>query len=184
MTVERLRLLSGPEYTDVWDRFDARFAFRPSVCEFPGITEPSPSITWSLDALRDDPGDRNLDRLVDVVQDGLVDRCGPGESLWLLDWQHTCHRLRPDVPGTDMFLPRVLEGRSREGWPFGPYPDGDYHVFLAEDLRFGTFGHPWEHTFCVFGAELLDAIEQDMHHILGRPLRRDGVPVDRPAPRR
>ncbi|MGC0422712.1 hypothetical protein ABIA38_008257 [Embleya sp. AB8] len=60
-----------------------------------------------------------------------------------------------------MFLPRVLEGRSREGWPFGPYPEGNYHVFLAEDLRFGTFGHPWEHTFCVFGAELLAAIARN-----------------------
>ncbi|WP_020555657.1 DUF2716 domain-containing protein [Embleya scabrispora] len=178
MTVERLRHLSRPEYTDVWDRFDARFAFRAGVCEFPGITEPSPSITWSLDALRDDPGDRNLDRLVDVVQDGLAACCAPGESLWILDWQHTCYRLRPDIPETDMFLPRVLEGRSREGWPFGPYPDGDYHVFLAEDLRFGTFGHPWEHTLCVFGAELLDAIEQDMQRLLGRPQRRDGAPAD------
>ncbi|MFE3202543.1 DUF2716 domain-containing protein [Embleya sp. NPDC059237] len=112
------------------------------------------------------------------VQDGLADRCAPGEFLWLLDWQHTCHRLRPDVPETDMFLPRVLEGRSREGRSFGPYPDGDHHVFLAQDLRFGTFGHPWEHTLCVFGAELLNTIEQDMHHILGRPLRRDGAPVD------
>ncbi|WP_414646490.1 DUF2716 domain-containing protein [Embleya scabrispora] len=94
----------------------------------------------------------------------------------MLDWQHTCYRLRPDVPETDMFLPRVLEGRSREGWPFGLYPDGDYHIFLAQDLRFGTFGHPWEHTLCVFGAELLNVIEQDIHHILGRPLRRDGAP--------
>ncbi|MFE2870920.1 DUF2716 domain-containing protein [Embleya sp. NPDC059259] len=177
MIAERLHRLSGPEYMGIWDRFDARFDFRPSVCVFPGITEPSPSITWSLDALNDDPGDRHLDRLVDVVQDGLTDHTGPGESLWILDWQHTCYRLRPDIPDTDMFLPRVLEGRSREGWPLGPYPSGDYHVFLAEDLRFGTFGHPWEHSLCVFGAELPDDIEEDVQRILGRPLRRDGAPA-------
>ncbi|MEU2865764.1 DUF2716 domain-containing protein [Streptomyces mirabilis] len=84
------------------------------------------------------------------------------EPLWILDWQHICYRLRPDLPSTDMFLPRVLEGRSREGWPLSPYPDGDYYIFLADDLRFGTFGHPWEHSLCVFGAELLEAIAEDV----------------------
>jgi hypothetical protein len=172
---EGLRRLYDSEYAEVWDRFDAKFDFRPSIYEFPGITEPSPSITWSLDELNDDPSYRRLDRLVDVVQDGLASCSKPGESLWILDWQHTCYRLRPDLPKTDMFLPRVLEGRSREGWPLSPYPDGDYYIFLAEDLRFGTFGHPWEHSLCVFGAELLDVIEEDVHQMLHRVLRRDGV---------
>ncbi|MFE4974859.1 DUF2716 domain-containing protein [Kitasatospora sp. NPDC056651] len=177
MTSEALRRLYDPEYTDIWGRFHAGFGFRPSMHVFPGITEPSPSVTWSLDALDDDPGDRKLDRLVDVVQDGLAQCCRPGESLWILDWQHTCYRLRPDLPATDMFLSRVLEGRSREGWPFGPVPDADYAVFLADDLRFGTFGHPWENSLCVFGAELLAAVSEDVDQVLGRALRRDGLPV-------
>ncbi|WP_316528470.1 DUF2716 domain-containing protein [Kitasatospora brasiliensis] len=174
MTTEALLRLYGREHSDIWDRFHSEFDFRPNTYVFPGITEPAPSITWSLDALDDDPGDRGLHRLVDVVQDGLVKCSRPGEALWILDWQHTCYRLRPDLPPTDMFLPRVLEGRTREGWPLTPYPDGDYAVFLAEDLRFGTFGHPWESSFCVFGAELLDAVAEDVHQVLARVLRRDG----------
>ncbi|MFI1585316.1 DUF2716 domain-containing protein [Embleya sp. NPDC020630] len=42
----------------------------------------------------------------------------------------------------------------------------------GSDLRFGTFGHPWEHTLCVFGTELLDTIEHDVHRILGQPRHR------------
>ncbi|MFH9354804.1 IS3 family transposase [Kitasatospora sp. NPDC017646] len=114
----------------------------------------------------------------DVVQEGLAGCSAPGESLWILDWQHTCYRLRPDLPATDMFLPRVLEGCSREGWPLSPYPDGDYFIFLAEDLRFGTFGHPWEHSLCVFGGELLDAIQDDLQQLLQVVLRRDGMTAD------
>ncbi|MFH8385823.1 DUF2716 domain-containing protein [Kitasatospora sp. NPDC018058] len=177
MTTEAPQRLYGPDHNDIWDRFDARFDFRPSMHVFPGITEPSPSITWSLDALNDDPGDCKLDRLVDVVQEGLAKCSDPGESLWILDWQHTCYRLRPDIPTTDMFLPRVLEGRSREGWPLSPYPDGDYYIFLADDLRCGTFGHPWEHSLYIFDAELLDAIAEDVHQVLHRVVRRDGLPT-------
>jgi len=51
---------------------------------------------------------------------------------------------------------------------------GDYFIFLAEDLRFGTFGHPWEHSLCVFGTELLEAVEEDVHELLQRILRRNG----------
>ncbi|MFA7767591.1 DUF2716 domain-containing protein [Streptomyces sp. NRRL S-448] len=47
--------------------------------------------------------------------------------------------------------------RCRDGkWPGSVYPDGDYHLYRTPELRFGTFGHPWEHTLCVFGAPLRD----------------------------
>nr|WP_230688728.1 DUF2716 domain-containing protein [Micromonospora sp. WMMC415] len=51
-----------------------------------------------------------------------------------------------------------LDPPGRPGWPLSPYPDGDYHIYLSEDFRFGSFGHPWESSLCIFGAELLDAI--------------------------
>ncbi|GHF85694.1 hypothetical protein GCM10018790_73950 [Kitasatospora xanthocidica] len=98
------------------------------------------------------------------MQDGLTKCSAPAESLWALDWQHTCYRLRPDL-------------RGKEQWPLSPYPDGDYYIYLADDLRFGTFGHPWEHTLCVFGAELLDEIEEKVGELLQRVVRRDGQPV-------
>ncbi|WP_399171330.1 DUF2716 domain-containing protein [Streptomyces sp. TLI_171] len=86
----------------------------------------------------------------------------------------------PSASAGDRHVPaHAPGGRSREGWPLSPYPDGDYFVFLAEDLRFGTFGHPWEHSLCVFGDDLLNAVQDDLHQLLPVVLRRNGkAPAD------
>ncbi|GIH05322.1 hypothetical protein Rhe02_33890 [Rhizocola hellebori] len=52
-------------------------------------------------------------------------------------------------------------------------PDGDCYIYLAEDFQFGTFGHPWESTLCVFGQELLDLVEAELDTLLGKPMRRN-----------
>jgi Protein of unknown function (DUF2716) len=43
-----------------------------------------------------------------------------------------------------------------------PFPNGDYYIFLTEDLTQGTFGHPWEQTFCVFGRDLVGALGRQL----------------------
>jgi len=53
-------------------------------------------------------------------------------------------------------------------------PDGDYHIFLADDFSFGTLGHPWEQTICVFGKPLIDVVEREGPKLLGRVVRRQG----------
>ncbi|MGW2254309.1 DUF2716 domain-containing protein [Kitasatospora sp. NPDC001660] len=177
MTTEALRRLNDPEHGEIWNRFQAAFDFRPDTSVIPGISEPTPSVTWSLESLDDDPGYRKLDRLVGVVQDGLARCCRPGESLWLLDQPHTSYRLRPDLVPADASKPRVVEGQAWQGWPLSPYPDGNYSVQLAEDLRFGIFGHPSEKSICVFGADLLDAVAEEVGGLLPHVIRRDGRPV-------
>lgn len=152
------------EYAEIWDRFDALFRFRPSIQVFPAITEPTPSVTWRL-------GGADDDRFVETVQRAVTALAGEG-SLLCLDWQHTSYRVWPRLVGPDN-----LDPPGAPGWPLSPYPDGDYHIYLAEDFRFGTFGHPWERTLCVFGADLLDRVEVDLHEIFGAPLRRDGAPA-------
>jgi hypothetical protein len=160
-----------PETGAVWNRFYAQFGFKPSMQRFPAIIEPVPSVTWSLAALDDDPGDAKLDRFLDVIYGGLTTLAGDG-SILSLDWQHTCYRVWPSLIG-----PENLDPPGKPGWPLSPYPDGDYYLHLAEDFRFGTFGHPWELSLCVFGAELLNLIEADLHELLGQVLRRDGRPL-------
>jgi len=114
--------------------------------------------------------------MVEVVHEAFTTLAGAG-SILCLDWQHPCYRVWPGRG------PENIErsGRSgkpgKSGWPLSPYPDGDYFIYLAEDFRFGTFGHPWEQTLCVFGGDLLDLVEADLNECLGEAIRRNGGPV-------
>jgi hypothetical protein len=49
------------------------------------------------------------------------------------------------------FRPHQQAMRGDWQWPVEVYPNGDYYVFLNEDMTAGTFGHPWGPTLCVFG---------------------------------
>jgi hypothetical protein len=59
----------------VWGRFDAAFGFRPTTHEFPAITEPAASVTWSLRALADDPRRHKRDALVALTRAARCHRC-------------------------------------------------------------------------------------------------------------
>ncbi|MGW0549723.1 DUF2716 domain-containing protein [Streptomyces altiplanensis] len=162
--------LAEAEYQRVWDRFYEDFIFRPSMSSFmwPAIKEPGASVTWSLAALDDDSSYERLDRLVAVVEQGLSSCVGPTDTLLALDWQHTSYR----------FAPQEVGGPGQPAWPLSPYPDGDYCIFLAEDFRFGSFGHPWEESLCLFGEELLHVASTEVGKVLGPPIRRSGKAAD------
>ncbi|MEU2711930.1 DUF2716 domain-containing protein [Streptomyces sp. NPDC007205] len=169
MTGDTYGELAGPEYTQVWDRFRQHFAFRPDMQEFPGIREPVPSLTWSLDALDDDPDETRIDRTIEVVKQSLT-ACTPAAGhLFGLDWQHACYRFRPHSVGSP----------EQPYWPVSPVPDGDYAINVSPDFSYGVFGHPWEHTLCVFGRELLDRTAAPLTAVLGAPVRQDGARLQR-----
>lgn len=163
--------LSEAEHERVWDRFYEVFDFQPSVSslKWPAIKEPFASLTWELSALdlENDPWEKLLDRLVAVVEQGLASCVGPAGTLLALDWQHPSYR----------FAPQRVGGAGQPPWPLSPYPDGDYFIFLSEDFRFGSFGHPWEGSLCLFGDELLDAASTEVDKFLGPPIRRSGRKV-------
>ncbi|MEV0560909.1 DUF2716 domain-containing protein [Dactylosporangium sp. NPDC050588] len=142
--------LKQAEYDRVWDRFSKRFGFRPGMARstWPAIREPVESVTWSLDRLDDDPGDVQLDAMVAAVHAGLRECTPPRGTLLVLDWQHECFRIRPH---------RVAAGDGSV-WVPSVMPDADYHIHLAENFSYGTFGHPWERTLCVMGSPLLDRV--------------------------
>jgi hypothetical protein len=161
--------LAEAEYRRVWDRFSTEFGFRPSTnpTKWPAIKEPTSSVTWSLDALDDDPDYERLDRLVAVVQQGLTACVPPSERLFALDWQHASFQ----------FSPHMVGGPGQAEWPLSPYPDGDYYIYLTADFRTGSFGHPWESSLCLFGQELLDVAAESVGEVLGEPVRRSGLPT-------
>ncbi|CAL9330257.1 DUF2716 domain-containing protein [Streptomyces sp. enrichment culture] len=174
MTSEPVTELPEAEYRSVWDRFYTEFAFSPSVnpAEWPAVKEPVDSVTWSLASLDEDPNYRRLDRFVAVVEQGLtavveqgLTACvEPQARLFALDWQHISYS----------FAPHRVGGQGQAPWPLSPYPDGDYYIYLSEDFRLGSFGHPWESSVCLFGQELLDTVATEIDDILGPPMRRAG----------
>jgi hypothetical protein len=181
--------LSRSEYDQIWDRFEERFQFRASTdsTHWPGIREPVPSVTWDLAIDRQEsderlrsgvwrfgvdqdqgPPEADDDALNRLMMSALRDCVSADEWVYVLDWQHPAYHCWPH---------RVDPKRRTDIWPVQVFPDGDYYVFAAHDLRFGTFGHPWESTLCVWGSDLLDAVEARNAGVLTRLYRRDGKPV-------
>jgi uncharacterized protein DUF2716 len=151
--------LSREEYDTVWDRFYREFAFRPSVdpLDFPGIREPYPSITWTLQrAPWTQEGEEALQRRFLVAFQACTTA---EEAIYALNWQHSCYWLRPHV--------------AFEAWAVPVLPNGDYYIFLSRDFSWGVFGHPWEWTMCGFGQQLLDALAAgELPHMLAGVVRR------------
>ncbi|MEU8123603.1 DUF2716 domain-containing protein [Spirillospora sp. NPDC049024] len=170
--------LSESEEDRAWGSFLELTAFRASTRpdRWPGILEPHPSVTWDLARERPvfpgmgwwdfavEPDDVNS--LLHQAFKACVDQ---GEWLYVLDWQHPCYRFWPH---------RMTDPENDVSWAVPVFPDGDYFIFLAQDLSFGTFGHPWEAGLCVFGDRLLQAVEERNDGVLDRVLRRS----DRAAP--
>ncbi len=155
-------LLGQPEYGEIWTAVEQLFSFAPSVTRFPGIVEPSPSVTWAFGGRTERPAETVERRLEEIVERGLRAVVRPGELLRFLDWNHA---------GVEYDPARVGRPEYPE-WQGLAYPDGDYYLNVTPDLRLGTFGHPWEHTLCVFGAGLLAEIEDDLTALLGAAIRR------------
>ncbi|KAB8185297.1 DUF2716 domain-containing protein [Microbispora catharanthi] len=151
------------EHDAMWTAFEARFVFKPSTSMYPGIVEPSDSVTWHLAAVsgREDP---MVDEIQAVIERALLACARPGEPLYWLDWNHQGYR----------FDPHRVARPGGPRWPGLAYPDGDYYLYLTSDLRLGTFGHPWEDSLCVFGSDLLAEVEDELTELLGTALRRGG----------
>lgn len=147
------------EYRDVWDRFYAYFKFRPDYHEhvLPAINEPEPHIVVDLSAEFSDTGIDNVNEQFDSAFHQLA-RQGH-DRLVALDWQHTCYWFFPLRPSTTA--------------PLSVFPDGDYYAFVSPDFSFGTFGHPWQRSLCVFGKPLLQLLPNI--ETMGPVLRRSGI---------
>lgn len=119
----------------------------------PGAAKPLPSVVYSI--VEAYSGDfRFFERDLNAKTLTAFRRCvTPERFVYAIDVQHEDYRFYPH---------RSFNSDDREAWRVPVLPDGDYFVFLAEDLSFGTFGHPWEQTMCVWGQPLLDAFALDM----------------------
>lgn len=163
--------LKGAEESRVWDRFEREFLFNPSVhaANWPGIREPQPSETYSISGVYAGDESHYTKLNADLQRWGLIafQELLPSESDWLhaLDWQHPCYRFYPHIP---------FELDEFGEWTVPILPNGDYYIFLAQELSWGIFGHPWEQTMCLFGAPMLATLEKNRPQLLTKLVRRNG----------
>lgn len=157
----------GEEANAIWDQFVTRFAFRPGVTSMPVVDEPTPSITYFIGHIYG-PRERYLALIADLNTKMLAAfrTCVPLDGwLYALDWHHPTYRFRPHAP---------FNIADENAWRVPVLPNGDYYIFLAPDLRFGAIGHPWEQTMCIYGAELLTAMDSGQPHLFDIVLRESG----------
>jgi len=166
--------LRDPEHDALCDMFEARFVFKPSYTYYPAVEEPPHSVTWHVGDVTDTrqtyrlmrslPEDHRVARIQRVVERGLRACVRPDEQLYSVSWWHQGYRFDPARVGDP----------GRPAWPGPACWEGEYYKLLTRDLRLGTFWHPWEESLCVFGAELLAEVEDDLTAVLGTVMRRGG----------
>lgn len=48
------------------------------------------------------------------------------------------------------------------------FPNGDYYAHMTQDLRWDTFGHPWQQTLTIWGEELVESLGSELLTLLPR----------------
>jgi hypothetical protein len=162
--------LDADEAQRVWDRFDSALHFQPSVdkADWPGIREPRDSVAFSIGHVFSGDESRYTRLTNDLAHKLIIalQKCvDVGSTIYALDWQHACYSFAPHQP---------FDFKTEDDWPVPPCPNGDYYIFLAQDMSFGVFGHPWEQTMCVFGRCLIDAFEDELPLLFDNRVRRGG----------
>ncbi len=146
----------------------------------PGIREPYHSITFDVSAYYEAQNPEALERELNVCVFNAFKEIRPSHSqLYALDWQHPGYEVSLDAFTPEQFNNLYFEHggllwtgeNGANYYLIQPFPDGDYHLFITPDLRNGLFGHPWDHTICVFGKELVHRLEISAPALLSRPIR-------------
>jgi hypothetical protein len=153
-----------------WKKFYEMYKFRPSTLadNWPGIVEPTPSRTFSMQHIYGSEFDRLTWELSAFYPDCFAKVTPIGQTIKVLDWQHPCFTYDPHAG---------YEFEAMEDWPIPPLPNGDYYIFLTEDLSEGFFGHPWEQTICVMGDAFVRQLENAPPEVFSNLVRIDGVEV-------
>jgi hypothetical protein len=162
--------LTVEEKDDIWERFDSRFRFDQSRFAPNALTivEPTPSVTWAVE--KSPLGDQaDADSRTKMLLGGLQKATKPGERLFAL--------APPRWFDHYTFDPHRMETSSRDSWAVSVNPDDGFAILLTPDLRFGVVVNPVERTICIFGEELLAAMDDDTSSVFGRVVRRNGTSV-------
>ena len=143
------------DYATAWTPFDRKFLFKAGMDESagPAIQVPAEAVIIDLSPVFAGPRARfaaGEDALNAAAARAFVWLCGD-EELIALDWQHPAYRYSP--------ARHVL---SDAEWTIPVFPNGDYYGHMTTDLRWGTFGHPWQQWLCIWGTDLVQALAVEL----------------------
>jgi hypothetical protein len=146
------------DYASGWAPFDEHFDFKPDFHERaqPAIRLRPDCLMLDLADLCADAGPRIAAGTAAITAAALrafVWLAGDGEMV-ALDWNHGAYRYSP----TELAVAHL----DHLEWPVGIFPNGDYCAHMEPDLRWGTFGHPWQQSLVVWGADLVDSLGAEL----------------------
>ena len=139
------------DYDEAWTAFDSRFDFKPDYYEraMPAIRLPQDSVVVDLEPVVAEDGPRfasGFDAINAAALRAFVWLAGD-EELVALDWQHQSFRYSP-----------AQHALADVSWGVSVFPDGHYYVHTTPDLRWGTFGHPWQRSLTIWGEDLVSSL--------------------------
>jgi Protein of unknown function (DUF2716) len=132
--------------------FQSRFKFHPDVTAsaWPSIDEPRPSLTLDLSSVST-PHGSSIPHADETILGFFLSAFPASTRLVAINVNHYAHWFWPH-----RFA--VAQRQWPDAWAVHPFPNGDYSIFLTEEMSQGTFGHPWEKTLCLFGQALLNVV--------------------------
>ncbi|MEV6715621.1 DUF2716 domain-containing protein [Lentzea sp. NPDC051208] len=139
-TTRPIRPIGAVEYRDLLDRFRQKFD-----------VEPEDSVTWGNASSAEEA-------VTNVVRRGLATRAKPDELICWADPRHI------GIAG-DL---RRVGGIGRPEWDEPVVGNGDQAINAPYDLRFGSFGRHHEDSLCVWGADLLAEVSEQLDALMPR----------------
>lgn len=143
------------DHDEAWGPFDRQFSSDPDYSERdrPAIQLPVGALVIDLAPIFENEGPRFAAGAAAVETSAFRSFVwlAEHEELVALDWQHPSYRYSP--------AGHVLTDAE----PVVPvFPNGDYYAHMTSDLRWGTFGHPWQRTLTIWGDELVASLGAEL----------------------
>lgn len=142
------------EYDSTWALFDERFQFKPDFYErtIPAIRLAGDCLVLDLAPVFSDNGPRFAAAQAAVNAAALrAFVLLTDDELVALDWQHSAYRYSP-----------AAHALSSAKLLIPVFPNGDYYIHMSPDLRWGTFGHPWQESLCIWGHDLVETLGAEL----------------------
>lgn len=147
-----LNIISNDTENFLWNKMYDVYKFKPGTdhqCEW--IQIPCESKVY----YKDTPWTAEQESIINSCFEELTD-----DEMYALDWKHDCFTFSPKE-----HIPFEYEeyDSDRKCQVYFPtyYPNGDYHVFVDKEWKYGLFGHPWKHEIVVMGEKLIEMFEKE-----------------------